>query len=100
MSRIVIGLMQCLDTLSNDTVLLGATNRLDIIDEALLRRFTVKHEVNKFNIDERKKMVIKFFDDVDYSYSPGEIQELIINEYTQAELATKMVKVLADSYMS
>ena len=42
MSRIVISLMQNLDTLTSDVVLLGATNRLDIIDEALLRRFTTK----------------------------------------------------------
>ena len=44
MARITIALMQELDRVKNDTIIIGATNRLDMIDKALLRRFTIKHE--------------------------------------------------------
>lgn len=40
MNRVVISLMQSLDNLDNDLIVLGATNRPDMLDSALRRRFT------------------------------------------------------------
>lgn len=51
-SRIAISLMQALDTLGNNVVLLGATNRIDDIDAAILRRFTRKFEMTPLTGDE------------------------------------------------
>lgn len=49
MSRIVITLMQNIDALPNSSVVLAATNRPDMIDDALKRRFTRLHEVSPFS---------------------------------------------------
>lgn len=98
MSRIVISLMQNLDTLTSDITLLSATNRMDIIDEALLRRFTTKHEVKQFDENERREMAEKFFCDVGYKISPIELRELAALHDTQAGLMNRIVMVLVRLY--
>ncbi|EHQ88257.1 ATP-binding protein [Desulfosporosinus youngiae] len=94
MARVTIGLMQALDCVRNDTVLIGATNRLDMIDPALLRRFTMIHEVAKFSEQEMFLMVSKFLDDVGVKYSDINIidycgkslnsQALVMNDVIRA----------------
>lgn len=98
MSRIVISLMQNLDTLTSDITLLSATNRMDVIDEALLRRFTTKHEVKRFDENERREMAEKFFCDVGYKISPIELRELAALHDTQAGLMNRIVMVLVRLY--
>lgn len=98
MSRIVISLMQNLDTLTSDITLLSTTNRMDIIDEALLRRFTTKHEVKRFDENERREMAEKFFCDVGYKISPIELRELAALHDTQAGLMNRIVMVLVRLY--
>lgn len=99
MSRIVISLMQNLDTLTSDVVLLGATNRLDIIDEALLRRFTTKHEVKRLNEQERYEMASKFLDDVDFDYDDDWLIGICERDNTQAGLMNELVEALVEKYV-
>lgn len=49
LERTTISLMQELDKLPNHVTLIAATNRLDMIDTALLRRFSVKHEIKEMS---------------------------------------------------
>lgn len=98
LSRIVIGLMQNLDQLTGDTVVIGATNRLDIIDPALLRRFTVRHEVVRPDREERLGMVRKFFGDVGYDIPEDKMQEFAEPGDTQAGLENRMVMELVNYY--
>lgn len=100
MSRITISLMQNLDTLTSDIVLLGATNRVDAIDEALLRRFTIKHEVKRLDLEEKYEMAKMFLDDVGYTYKSKDLMHLATYDYTQAELTNKLVMLLVDDYIS
>ncbi len=44
MKRVVNTLLQLIDYLSNDTLLVAATNQIQMIDEALLRRFELRME--------------------------------------------------------
>lgn len=60
MSRIVISLMQELDTLPNGVVVIGTTNRFDMLDKALVRRFSISHEVKKLTVMEAKATARKF----------------------------------------
>ena len=60
MSRIVIGLMQSFDLLENDVIVIGATNRKDMIDEALIRRFSIIHEVKKLNNNNAYNLIINY----------------------------------------
>ena len=98
MSRIVISLMQNLDTLTSNVVLLGATNRLDIIDEALLRRFTTKHEVKRLNEQERYEMASKFLADVDFDYDDDWLIGICERDNTQAGLMNELVAALVEKY--
>ena len=98
MSRIVISLMQNLDTLTSDVVLLGATNRLDIIDEALLRRFTTNHEVKRLNEQERYEMASKFLADVDFDYNDEWLIGICERDNTQAGLMNELVEALVEKY--
>lgn len=62
MNRIVISIMQEMDRLPNNVIIIGTTNRFDMLDKALVRRFTLKHEVTPLGLEESKRLAIKFFD--------------------------------------
>lgn len=98
MSRIVISLMQNLDTLSSDVVLLAATNRKDIIDKALLRRFTISHEIRRLSEEERYEMAKLFLDDVGYSYDDEWLSRLVEKDTTQAELMNELILALVNYF--
>lgn len=98
MSRITIALMQELDKLSNDVVLLGATNRYDRIDEALLRRFSVHHEVVPFNTDEKEALIVKFLNDINMEYDITELKNYCAaNKDAQAIVINNLIRLVADS---
>lgn len=98
MSRIVISLMQNLDMLTSDIMLLAATNRLDILDEALLRRFTIKHEIKRLTAEERLSMAKKFLDDVEFTYDDKWLHSLTDKDNTQAGLMNELIMVLVNHY--
>ena len=98
MSRIVISLMQNLDMLTSDIMLLAATNRLDILDEALLRRFTIKHEIKRLTAEERFPMAKKFLDDVEFSYGDEWLHSLTDKDNTQAGLMNELIMALINHY--
>ena len=94
LARITVTLMQELDKLSNEHIVIGATNRLDMMDEALSRRFSKKHEVQILTIDEKIQMISQYLNDIDITYSPQNIevycvdnidkpQALIINDVVE-----------------
>lgn len=64
MTRTTIALMQCLDLVRRDVVLLAATNRADMLDQAVRRRFTARHEMTTFTPDESFLMVLSYLQDV------------------------------------
>ena len=55
LSRITISLMQCLDSIVDGQIVIGATNRKDMIDGALLRRFHKTYEIARYSQEEQKK---------------------------------------------
>lgn len=100
MSRVVVSLMQNLDMLANDVVLIGATNRIDMIDEALLRRFTNRHEVTRLNENERYEMVWKFLNDIEIKPLDNDGRQALHycqKENTQAQITNDIVMSLAKS---
>lgn len=64
MNRTTVSLMQNLDQLSSDVVLLAATNRPELVDDAVKRRFSIKHEVKVFSPEELLQMSERFLADV------------------------------------
>ena len=61
MNRIVIALMQELDMLPNNVIVVGTTNRFDRLDPALVRRFTICHEVLPLSVDEILALAEAFY---------------------------------------
>lgn len=92
MARVTIGLMQSLDLLQNDIVLIGATNRKDMIDEALLRRFSTKHEIKVLNKYEAAFLIEMFLQDLKIEYSKENIQDYANNHSKQSEIISDVVK--------
>ncbi len=64
MSRVVIGLMQELDQCPNSVLLIATTNRHDMLDDALLNRFSLQHEVKPFCMEDIITTTGMFFDSI------------------------------------
>ena len=92
MSRIVIGLMQSFDLLENDIIVIGATNRKDMIDEALIRRFSIKHEVKILNNNDAYKLIINYLDDLKIKYDNDNILDYAENHHKQSEIINDVIK--------
>ena len=71
MNRIVIALMQELDSLPNNVIVVAATNRYDMLDPALSRRFRVHHKVLPLNVSEVVKVCEMFSDYTGCEFGPS-----------------------------
>lgn len=96
MARVTITLMQEFDKLTNDIVVIAATNRMDRIDEALLRRFSVKHEMKPLNEEERSELAYKFLKDVGMYLPYEELLPLIEKEQNQCILLNELVRLISE----
>lgn len=97
MSRVVIGLMQALDCVKNDTIIIGATNRIDMIDQALIRRFTINHKVEKFTKEELKVTIYKYLDDISINYDVNNIDKYCDTQDSQAIVINDVTRAIAKS---
>lgn len=92
MSRIVIGLMQSFDLLENDVIVIGATNRKDMIDEALIRRFSIIHEVKTLNPAEIQTLIVNFLDNINIKYDKQNIVGYASTHNKQSEIIKDIIK--------
>lgn len=98
MNRTTITLMQELDRLTNGHIVLAATNRLDIIDGALLRRFSRKHEVMAFGWREKEAMVRRLLDDVGIPYDVDDVASYCVRHVgAQSSCITDTIEAIARS---
>ena len=73
-NRITVTIMQEFDRLNNNQIVIGATNRLDVIDEALIRRFSRVHEVKPpEDAYEAAAVVRAVLDDTGMAYDDGDL---------------------------
>ena len=100
LSRVTVSMIQNFDTLPNGVTVLAATNRMDSIDEALVRRFPIRHEVKLFNQEERYQMACKFLEDIGLDVDPTEIHHITDTERPQAEVMDAIVQMVADKIMT
>lgn len=103
MNRTTISLMQNLDQLSSDVVLLAATNRPELIDDAVKRRFPIRHEVQVLSPDELLQMSEHFLADVrahaDFhvEYDRGELVRYCGSGVKQSEVIDMLTESLAEA---
>lgn len=77
-SRITITLMQELDMMKRknvDTIIIGCTNRNDIMDPALRDRFSIKKEVKALNVREKQEYITMYLNALGLPYSPENIKD-------------------------
>ena len=60
LERTTIALIQELDRMPNHVTLVAATNRIDMLDEAVIRRFSICHEVKGMSRDELLHLAKQF----------------------------------------
>lgn len=94
--RVTVTLMQEFDKLPNDVIVLAATNRLDILDDAFISRFPIRQELRPFSKSENVAMIRKFMDDIGYRFSNDEIEAIIAESQSQREIMSQMIQVLAE----
>ena len=94
MSRIVISLMQAFDLLENEIIVIAATNRKDMIDEALLRRFSIKHEVKTLNEYETRFLIEMFLQDLRIEYNKENIEKYSKINNKQNEIVNDVIKAI------
>ena len=96
LNRVVITLMQQLDLFGNDSILLFATNRIDILDKALLRRIPIHYEMSPMDDERRIKMVEAYLNTIpEASYDRAGIKSFLANfspEESNAVIMTSLIQ--------
>ena len=98
MVRVTISLMQALDKISNEHIIIGATNRMDRIDRALLRRFSLHHEVKTLKENERRALVNEYLKDVGVALNNDDVEEMVAHTENQALLLNKLINKIAEKF--
>ena len=96
MNRIVINLMQCLDKADINCIIVAATNRADMIDKALFRRFSIRYEMQKPSIEVKKAIVKSYLDSVPSNYTDEELERFIGDNNTCADLTNMIVNRIVE----
>lgn len=98
-SRVTITLMQEFDMLPNNIILIAATNRIDIIDDAVLNRFSVKQKIERLSLDDNRafaQFYVKAIQAENY-ITDSDITECIDNDdLSQRQVVTKIIQLLGD----
>lgn len=99
LGRTTISLMQALDNLVDGQIIIAATNRVDRLDAALLRRFQRKCEFKRYDADNSAEMVKRFINDIDICFLEDDLLEYARVSHTQAEIITYMIECIAETLL-
>ncbi len=98
-SRVTITLMQEFDMLPNNIILIAATNRIDIIDDAVLNRFSVKQKIERLSLNDNRafaQFYVKAIQAESY-ITDSDIAGCIDNDdLSQRQVVTKIIQLLGD----
>jgi hypothetical protein len=94
-SRVTAAIMQELDRMDGAGIIIAATNRADLLDEALLRRFSIQHMVVLPDEDERVAMTERFWASVGIP-APDEAISFTREKNTPAAIATRNISLLSE----
>lgn len=96
-SRSTTCLLQLLDAVTNDHVIIAATNLMEDIDKAVIRRFTEKHEMKRLNAQENEQFIRQYLEDAGFRYDEDSVKAYAAGDHSQAEIMTHMTRCIADS---
>ncbi len=101
LARVTITIMQELDYYRDHklkAILMSATNRVDILDEALVSRFSIQHQLKPLTNEDTENYVKKFLDDVKVPYDEYNIEDYAgeNSALTQRNVEADMVRCIAE----
>lgn len=94
LERTTISIMQEFDRLPNHVTLVAATNRLDMVDEALMRRFSIKHEVKNMTDMELGAMMEQFLKatDTEKYVDYADMADIIVNSKNPGQAMPELIR--------
>lgn len=96
LERTTISIMQELDRLPNHVTLIAATNRLDMVDEAMMRRFSLKHEIKNMTKPDLQRLAKQFIEatDTDKYVDESKLSKIINESCNPGQLMPELVKCI------
>lgn len=94
-SRSTTCLLQLLDAVTNDHVIIAATNLMDNIDSAVKRRFTEKHELHRLSSEDNERFICQYLNDAGFSYDMDSVRRYAAENHSQAEMMTHVTRSIA-----
>lgn len=91
-SRSTTCLLQLLDAVTNDHVIIAATNLIDDVDTAVKRRFTEKHELHRLSSENNERFIRQYLDDAGFSYDLDSVRKYAAENHSQAEIMTHVTR--------
>lgn len=95
-SRSTTCLLQLLDSVTNDHVIIAATNLVEDVDSAVKRRFTEKHELHRLSTEDNKRFIEQFLNDAGFGYDLHSVEEYAKQNHSQAEIMTHVTRCIAN----
>lgn len=99
-SRSTTCLLQLLDAVTNDHVILAATNLIEDVDPAVKRRFTEKHEMKRLSADENYAFICQYMGSTGFEYNQLSAMEYAKQKHSQAEIMTHMTRRIAQTLIN
>ena len=99
-SRSTTCLLQLLDAVTNDHVIIAATNLMDDVDTAVKRRFTEKHELHRLSSENNERFIRQYLDDAGFSYDLDSVRKYAAENHSQAEIMTHVTRSIASTLIN
>lgn len=99
-SRSTTCLLQLLDAVTNDHVIIAATNLIDDVDTAVKRRFTEKHELHRLSSEDNERFIRQYLDDAGFSYDLDSVRKYAAENHSQAEIMTHVTRSIASTLIN
>ena len=99
-SRSTTCLLQLLDAITNDHVIIAATNLIDDVDTAVKRRFTEKHELHRLSSENNERFIRQYLDDAGFSYDLDSVRKYAAENHSQAEIMTHVTRSIASKLIN
>ena len=99
-SRSTTCLLQLLDAVTNDHVIIAATNLMDDVDTAVKRRFTEKHELHRLSTEDNERFIRQYLDDAGFSYDLDSVRKYAAENHSQAEIMTHVTRSIASTLIN
>lgn len=94
-SRSTTCLLQLLDAVTNDHIIIAATNLIEDVDAAVKRRFTEKHELHRLSSEDNEHFICQYLDDTGYAYDLDSVKAYAQENHSQAEIMTHVTRSIA-----